>query len=145
MERKGQRKRRRLVMSHDVQRCAALPRLPLVEARSVKEENSGSTADGCRQINQNRALCAGSAAHKCNLSNFLAPQGALALTTAPEDPYTYSTTSQHPSKGRGQGKGRLLYLPCQLSSSHFVTINSTSIKPSIKVRNQTYYIFGESL
>ena len=142
MERKGQRKRRRLMMSHDVQRCAALPRLPLVEARSVKEENSGSTADGCRQINQNRALCAGSAAHKGNLSNFLAPQGALALTTAPEDPYTYSTTSQHPSKGRGQGKGRLLYLPCQLSSSHFVTINSTSIKPSIKVRNQPYYIWG---
>ena len=31
------------------------------------------------------------------------------------------------------------------SSSLFVTINSTSIKPSIKVRNLTYYIFGESL
>ena len=31
------------------------------------------------------------------------------------------------------------------SSSRFVTINSTSIKPSIKVRNLTYYIFGESL
>ena len=30
-------------------------------------------------------------------------------------------------------------------SSRFVTINSTSIKPSVKVRNQTYYIFGESL
>ena len=29
--------------------------------------------------------------------------------------------------------------------SRFVTINSTSIKPSIKVRNLTYYIFGESL
>ena len=39
-----------------------------------------------------------------------------------------------------------LYSPgCRLSSSRFVTINSTSIKPSIKVRNLTYYIFGESL
>ena len=28
-------------------------------------------------------------------------------------------------------------------SSRFVTINSTSIKPSIKVRNLTYYIFGK--
>ena len=33
----------------------------------------------------------------------------------------------------------------RLSSSRFVTINSTSIKPSSKVRNLTYYIFGESL
>ena len=29
--------------------------------------------------------------------------------------------------------------------SRFVTINSTSIKPSIKVRNLTYHIFWESL
>ena len=35
-----------------------------------------------------------------------------------------------------------LYSPGWLSSSRFVTINSTSIKPSIKVRNLTYYIFG---
>ena len=33
----------------------------------------------------------------------------------------------------------------QSSSSRFVTINSTSIKPSIKVRNLTYHIIGESL
>ena len=33
---------------------------------------------------------------------------------------------------------------CRLSS-RFVTINSTSIKPSVKVRNLTFYIFGESL
>ena len=40
-----------------------------------------------------------------------------------------------------------LYSPCRSSSSssRFVTINSTSIKPSVKVRNLTYYIFGESL
>ena len=37
-----------------------------------------------------------------------------------------------------------LYSPgCRLSSSRFVTINSTSIKPSIKVRNLTYYILGK--
>ena len=42
-------------------------------------------------------------------------------------------------------RGRLLYIHPVGWSSRFVTINSTSIKPSIKVRNQTYYIFGESL
>ena len=46
-------------------------------------------------------------------------------------------------------RGRLLYIHpvvgCRLSSSRFVTINSTSIKPSVKVRNLTFYIFGESL
>ena len=42
-----------------------------------------------------------------------------------------------------------LYSPCRSvgcrSSSRFVTINSTSIKPQMKVRNQIYCIFGEYL
>ena len=47
-------------------------------------------------------------------------------------------------------KGRLLYIHpvgwlVGWLSSRFVTINSTSIKPSVKVRNLTFYIFGESL
>ena len=47
-------------------------------------------------------------------------------------------------------QGRLLYIhPVGWSvagqSSGFVTVNSTSIKPSVKVRNLTFYIFGESL
>ena len=47
-------------------------------------------------------------------------------------------------------RGRLLYIHpvgwlVGWLSSRFVTINSTSIKPSVKVRNQTYYIFGECL
>ena len=46
-------------------------------------------------------------------------------------------------------RGRLLFIHTvgQLVgwSSRFVTINSISMKPSVKIRNQTYYIYGESL